>query len=46
MKAHPQLGTPSYAEGWGPQVGWNDRAEIVRMGERVCTTSTATTTCW
>lgn len=36
MKADPQLGTPSYAEGWGPQVGWNDRAEIVRMGERVC----------
>ncbi len=36
MKADPQLGTPSYAEGWGPQVGWNDRAEIVQMGERVC----------
>jgi hypothetical protein len=36
MQADPRVGTPSYAEGWGPQVGWNDRAEIVRTGERVC----------
>lgn len=36
MQAAPQAGTPSYAEGWGPQVGWNDRAEILRMGKRVC----------
>jgi hypothetical protein len=36
MKAHPELGTPSYAQGWGPQVGWNDRAITYRMGERTC----------
>ena len=36
MKADPELNTPSYAQGWGPQVGWNDRAEAYRMGERTC----------
>jgi hypothetical protein len=36
MKADPELNTPSYAQGWGPQVGWNDRAEEYRMGERTC----------
>ena len=36
MKAEPQLGAPSYAQGWGPDVGWNDRAETYRMGEQTC----------
>jgi hypothetical protein len=36
MKADPELNTPSYAQGWGPQVGWNDRAETYDMGERTC----------
>jgi hypothetical protein len=36
MKADPELNTPSYAQGWGPQVGWNDRAEAYRMGEQTC----------
>ena len=25
VKAAPQMGTPSYAQGWGPAVGWNGR---------------------
>jgi hypothetical protein len=36
MKAEPAVGAPSYAQGWGPAVGWNDRAEIAQMGERTC----------
>lgn len=36
MQAAPQPGTPSYAEGWGPQVGWNDRAATYKVGERIC----------
>ncbi len=36
MKADPELNTPSYAQGWGPQVGWNDRAEAYRTGEQTC----------
>jgi hypothetical protein len=36
MKADPQLGMPSYAQGWGPAVGWNDRGRVVALGERTC----------
>ena len=36
MKADPQLDQPSYAQGWGPAVGWTDRGHVVGMGERVC----------
>lgn len=33
MQADPQEGTPSYAQGWGPGVGWNDRGQTYKMGE-------------
>lgn len=36
MKAEPQLGAPSYAQGWGPAVNWNDRARVYQMGQRTC----------
>lgn len=36
MKAGPELGTPSYAQGWGPAVGWNDRAKTYKVGEHTC----------
>lgn len=36
MKADPQLGRPSYAQGWGPAVGWNDRGRVVAKGEQIC----------
>ena len=34
MKAKPQLGTPSYSQGWGPAVGWTDRGQTFKMGEK------------
>jgi hypothetical protein len=36
MKADPQLATPSYSEGWGPTVGWTDRARVFEMGSKTC----------
>jgi hypothetical protein len=36
MLANPQLGTPSYAEGWGPAVNWTDRGQVDQMGQKTC----------
>lgn len=36
MKADPQPGMPSYAQGWGPAVNWNDRGRVVALGEEIC----------
>lgn len=36
MKADPQLGTPSYSEGWAPAVGWTDRGQVDQMGQKTC----------
>lgn len=36
MKAKPQLGTPSYAQGWGPAVDWTDRGQVDQMGQETC----------
>lgn len=36
MPADPQLGTPDYAQGWGPAVEWTDRGQIHEMGLEVC----------
>jgi hypothetical protein len=36
MLANPQPGMPDYAEGWGPEVHWNDRAKPYRVGEKTC----------
>ena len=36
MKADPQLGLPSYAQGWGPAVGWSDRGRVIALGEKTC----------
>ncbi|MBU0499395.1 MAG: hypothetical protein KJ558_01385 [Gammaproteobacteria bacterium] len=35
MRSNPRLGTPDYAQGWGPAVDWTDRGQIDRMGEKV-----------
>ncbi len=32
MRAAPRMGTPSYAQGWGPAVNWTDRGKVYRMG--------------
>ncbi len=36
MMAKPQLGTLSYSQGWGPDVGWADRARIFETGSATC----------
>jgi hypothetical protein len=36
MKAAPTIGGPGYAEGWGPAVGWNDRARVFETDSTTC----------
>jgi hypothetical protein len=36
MHASPEPGTPSYSQGWGPGVGWTDRARVILKGEQTC----------
>jgi len=36
MVAEPQLKARSYAQGWGPAVGWADRARIHQVGQHTC----------
>jgi len=36
MQAKPQVGTPSYAEGWAPAVTWTDRGQVDQMGQKTC----------
>jgi hypothetical protein len=36
MPAKPQLGTPSYAQGWGPAVDWTDRGQVDQLGQKTC----------
>lgn len=32
MQGKPEVGTPSYAQGWGPAVGWTDRGQVDQIG--------------
>jgi hypothetical protein len=34
MEADPREGTPSYSQGWGPAVGWTDRAQVYKTGQQ------------
>ena len=36
MSADPQVNTPSYAQGWGPEVGWSDRGKVFEVGTETC----------
>jgi len=36
MKAEPQLGAPSYFQGWGPAVDWTDYAQVDQMDQETC----------
>ena len=36
MKAEPQVGTPSYSQGWGPAVNWTDRGQVDQLGQKTC----------
>jgi len=35
LEASPRVGTPSYSQGWGPAVGWKDRAQTYQVGQKV-----------
>lgn len=36
MMAHPQTGSPSYAQGWGPAINFNDRGKTYAVGTQNC----------
>jgi hypothetical protein len=36
VKAEPELRGRSYSQGWGPAVGWSDRARVHQVGQRTC----------
>jgi len=36
VKAAAQPGAPSYSQGWGPAVGWSDRARVHKTAQRTC----------
>jgi hypothetical protein len=36
MQVEPRSGTPSYSEGWGPEVDWTDRARVLETGAATC----------
>jgi hypothetical protein len=36
MPGNPKLGTPDYSQGWGPAVGWTDRAKVDQMVPKLC----------
>jgi hypothetical protein len=36
MKADPEPYAPSYSQGWGPEVGWNDRAKVFETDSKTC----------
>ena len=36
MPAKPQVGTPSYAQGWGPAVEWTDRGQVDQVDQKTC----------
>jgi hypothetical protein len=36
MRAEPQMGTPSYFQGWAPAVEWTDYGQVDQMGQETC----------
>ncbi|MFC5994849.1 hypothetical protein ACFQE5_11580 [Pseudonocardia hispaniensis] len=36
IKKEPQLGGPSYSQGWSPTVPWTDRARVTQVGVTDC----------
>ena len=36
MYADPQPDTASYAQGWGPEVGWSDRGQVYQVSQENC----------
>lgn len=36
MQSAPRVGTPSYAQGWGPAVDWTDRGQVDQVAQKTC----------
>jgi hypothetical protein len=36
MLGNPQVGTPSYSQGWAPSVEFTDRGQVSQVGQQVC----------
>ncbi|HET7292676.1 MAG TPA: hypothetical protein VFM88_09635 [Vicinamibacteria bacterium] len=36
MRARPELGSPSYSQGWGPKVDFTDRGQVDQVGQKQC----------
>lgn len=36
MQAKPRMFTPSYSQGWGPEVGWTDRGRVFEVNSETC----------
>jgi hypothetical protein len=36
MRGAPHAGTPSYLQGWAPDIGFADRARVSRTGQKLC----------
>ena len=36
IRESDQPGDPGYSQGWGPEVGWSDRARVIKVDERTC----------
>jgi hypothetical protein len=36
MLGNPQVGTPSYSQGWAPSVEFSDRGQVSQVGQQVC----------
>ena len=36
MRAKPEVGSPSYSQGWGPGVKFTDRGQVDQVGQKTC----------
>ncbi len=36
MRAKPEVGSPSYSQGWGPGVKFTDRGQVDEVGQKTC----------
>lgn len=36
IRENDKAGDPSYSQGWGPEVGWSDRARVIKVDQRTC----------
>jgi hypothetical protein len=39
MYANPDINSPDYPQGWGPDVDWTDRGRVDQVGQKLCVPS-------